>query len=304
MFPCNLKREIKLKCEFYDDKFYGYTCVLDEIKLISRTDNLLIDTTSNEKSNEEVESVIIRNSHLSFVPNQLFNIFPNVKRFYANENNLNLKELQPSDFKGAQNLKGLYLDNNEINTLPDSIFQEAPNLINLLLSKNPIKIIEDFAFYGLENLIVLELSDILVEVVTKNTFGGLKELKFLFLENHRIRIVQRGAFDHNRNLSKLYAQDISILQNQKETVRGELARATEATRKASERFATEEDSIQKITRAETEAAKLIMQASPGLFRTIASAEPRAIQRIGKYADDLIEYAQSIKAEIAPKKKAT
>ena len=212
LFPCKSYRLIRLKCDFYEDKFFGYTCVLDGIKLSSRRNAIMIDTTLNERLNIEVEAVIIKNSQISFLPNRLFQVFPNIKRFYANENNSDLKELRPNDLQGARNLIGLNLDNNEISKLSTNNFKEAPNLVNLLLSKNPIKVIEDFSFLGLEKLVLLELSDILIKVITRNTFAGLRELKFLFLENHYIRIVEKGAFENNGNLTKLHAEDIGILQ--------------------------------------------------------------------------------------------
>lgn len=212
LFPCKRHRIIRLKCEFYEDEFYGYTCVLDGIRLISRQSAIMVDTTANKRLNIEVEAVIIKNSRISFIPNKLFQVFPRLKRLYANENNSDLREIWQADLEGAKNLIGLYLDNNEISNLTIKNFKEAPNLINLLLSKNPIKDIEDFTFLELENLVLLELSNILIEIVTRNTFAGLHELKFLFLENHCIRIVDKGAFESNGNLTKLNGEDIDILQ--------------------------------------------------------------------------------------------
>ncbi len=106
-----------------------------------------------------------------------------------------------------------------------------------------------------------------------------------------------------REVQERLNDDVERLQDAKEKMREQLAEAERKTKKISEELATSEDVIQKLTRVETDFAKLSMQTSAGLFVKIIATDSRAIHRIEKFADEVFAYAEAIKAAIPSKKKA-
>ena len=106
-----------------------------------------------------------------------------------------------------------------------------------------------------------------------------------------------------REVQERLNDDVARLQEQKERMREQLTKAEQKTKQISEELLATEDVVQKLNRAETDLAKLIMQSSSGLFAKIIAADPRTIERIEKFAADVCEYAAAIKAAIPNKKKA-
>ncbi|KAI4550602.1 hypothetical protein MJT46_018767 [Ovis ammon polii x Ovis aries] len=86
--------------------------------------------------------------------------------------NANLKEI-PRDLPPETVL--LYLDSNQITSIPNEIFKDLHQLRVLNLSKNGIEFIDEHAFKGVaETLQTLDLSDNRIQSVHKNAFNNLK----------------------------------------------------------------------------------------------------------------------------------
>ncbi|XP_006005159.3 leucine-rich repeat-containing protein 3B [Latimeria chalumnae] len=91
----------------------------------------------------------------------------------VNCSNANLKEI-PRDL--PPETTWLYLDSNQITSIPNEIFKDLHHLRGLNLSKNIIEFVDEHAFRGVaENLDSLDLSDNKIETVHKNTFSKMKE---------------------------------------------------------------------------------------------------------------------------------
>ncbi|NXL25168.1 LRC3B protein, partial [Setophaga kirtlandii] len=90
----------------------------------------------------------------------------------VNCSNANLKEI-PRDLPPDTIL--LYLDSNQITSIPNGIFKDLHQLRVLDLSKNGIEFIDEHAFKGVaETLQTLDLSDNRIKSVHKNAFNNLK----------------------------------------------------------------------------------------------------------------------------------
>uniref|UniRef100_A0A8C5Q1L8 Leucine rich repeat containing 3B n=1 Tax=Leptobrachium leishanense TaxID=445787 RepID=A0A8C5Q1L8_9ANUR len=86
--------------------------------------------------------------------------------------NANLKEI-PRDIPPETVL--LYLDSNQITSIPNDIFKDLHQLKVLNLSKNSIAFIDENSFKGVaETLQILDLSDNQITSVHKNAFSNLK----------------------------------------------------------------------------------------------------------------------------------
>ncbi|KAK1173445.1 leucine-rich repeat-containing protein 3B-like [Huso huso] len=86
--------------------------------------------------------------------------------------NANLKEI-PKDLPPDTSL--LYLDSNQITSIPNEIFKDLHQLKVLNLSKNIIGFVDERAFKGVAGTLqTLDLSDNQIKTVHKNAFSNLK----------------------------------------------------------------------------------------------------------------------------------
>lgn len=153
-----------------------------------------INTSENNKTNEDIEKVQLIRTKLSNLPAKTFiKVFPNVKVLWLTHN-YGLKNLSSDDFQGSIKLTFINLDHNEIEILKANNFKEIPQLKHLNLNNNSINTIEDFAFKELNQLNILSLIENKVWHVTSNTFSGLRSLKKLSLQRNMIHFVSFGAF--------------------------------------------------------------------------------------------------------------
>ena len=112
-----------------------------------------------------------------------FNDFRSLKKlvvFSASKNGLQkILPFSNDILNGMDNLKSLYLDNNQLTNLEQNTFEELISLENLILSSNHLTTIE------------------------RHTFGGLKSLKNLHLNSNQLRTIELHAFDDLENLEVL-----------------------------------------------------------------------------------------------------
>ena len=88
--------------------------------------------------------------------------------------------LKSGDFANLTNLRILYLDHNDLQTLPDGVFGGLASLQILNLSHNDLRMLSD------------------------GTFEGQPNLGILYLENNDLQTLPDGVFEGPANLSNLY----------------------------------------------------------------------------------------------------
>ena len=88
--------------------------------------------------------------------------------------------LKSGDFANLTNLRILYLDHNDLQTLPDGVFGGLASLQILNLSHNDLRMLSD------------------------GTFEGQPNLGTLYLENNDLQTLPDGVFEGPANLSNLY----------------------------------------------------------------------------------------------------
>ena len=93
-------------------------------------------------------------------------------------------DLMPGDFANLSNLTELYLDNNDLRTLPDGVFEGLANLEILYLHNNDLRTLPDGIFGGLANLRTLYLDTNDLRTLPDGIFGGLANLGILYLHSN------------------------------------------------------------------------------------------------------------------------
>lgn len=191
----------------------GLTCQMSNIELTYK--NLMrIYSNINQIAKKNVQQVIIQNSNLTFVPFEVFSIFPNIRVFKASESNSNLVDLNSKDLAGATKLEELHLDNNKIVMLLADTFVEALMLRHIGLSNNRITYIEDRAFSSMTALKTLHLQNNLLETISSKAFYGADNLEVLTLQDNNVKMIQSGAFLGKSQLYQLNLQHNDCISNE------------------------------------------------------------------------------------------
>ena len=85
-------------CNFHES-WIGRSCNLRAIKLTDEQTPIKIITTGTKKSLNEVIMVNIQYSQVKFIPNVIFEVFPNLTILKVDEDNRQLDNLQKHYFK-------------------------------------------------------------------------------------------------------------------------------------------------------------------------------------------------------------
>ncbi|KAF8354129.1 slt-1, partial [Pristionchus pacificus] len=97
----------------------------------------------------------------------------------------------------------LFLDSNEISTIPIDKIKALPKLVKLDLSHNQITTVEDNTFVGLEKLSTLILSYNKVMCIAPFAFSSLRSLRILSLHGNDISTLPETAFTDLHNITHI-----------------------------------------------------------------------------------------------------
>lgn len=152
---CRITSSIILECKYFNHPGYGYYCGIENRELRSLSEFREITEVQGQhlegKFNDDVKSLWSNNVKINFLPQNITKFFKNLETIQIY--NGILKEITKNDLKEfGDNLKNLWLDENEIEVIKFDLFEFNKNLESISFSDNKIKIIEDQAFDRLEYL--------------------------------------------------------------------------------------------------------------------------------------------------------
>ncbi|CAG9799503.1 unnamed protein product [Chironomus riparius] len=155
----------------------------------------------------------IESSNISFIPQQFFENFKDIKEFVAI--NCSIKNIYYDTFMRAFKLHYLVLSHNKIGVIPDYTFQNNSDLQSLKLDNNEIRILTANVFRGLDMLRTLKLSFNKIMYLPLYIFSELESLEILELDNNQIRIISQEQFTTNLMLTQLdlHNNEIQIIDN-------------------------------------------------------------------------------------------
>ena len=158
-------------------------CFINNVYLIN--EGMTITTPSNDS----ILSVCYgRLNTISFIPNSLFQSFPNMSHFCI-LGNQGFRTIKAEFFKHASKLESIYIPFNSITELNANIFKEAPGLDTINLEQNLISTINVQAFEGLSKLRCIFLQKNRIKNLHPLSFTSLISLRELnLLENFCINI--------------------------------------------------------------------------------------------------------------------
>lgn len=119
-----------------------YTCKITSA-LIARSDYRtiisLIGTHLVGKSNRDVEAVWFSKTVVNYVPRGLHTSFPNLTGICISE--CGLMEITRDDFKGLENFKIIYFNNNQLKHLQSNLCVNMPKLTHISFNSNKLEFV-------------------------------------------------------------------------------------------------------------------------------------------------------------------
>lgn len=145
----------------------------------------------------------------------IFKNYPDLTTVSAEQ--CNVEDINEDSFHGANELRFLFLSNNNIRILRRNSFAPASRLYKLELRNSNLKTLEPNAFGNLAQLVHLELSDNLIKELPFGIFDSLTALRTLVLSNNAITHIDSKLFLHNQFLSFVYLDANNIADVDTET---------------------------------------------------------------------------------------
>lgn len=144
-------------CRFTTGEF-GYTCIAHNISVSTAGIEILWTGTHNPPTskNLNVETLLIRNLDVQFMPGKIGNTFTRLKSITIR--NSNLSKLSVGDFLNMDDLKTIQITLNEITTIEAGVFDDLPAMETLDLSENKIKSLPSKIFAMMTTIKSINLS--------------------------------------------------------------------------------------------------------------------------------------------------
>lgn len=205
------EKSLAARCHFYEDRYFGYTCELNNAVTTERGQELDFNTDEHwdRHDDEDVRSITIGNdTNLAFFPPNLLTRFPNV--YYLLLDAGGLTELDPLIGCGSVGL--IHITHSPLQRIPAGIFDECTRLRILDLSNNQINEIHNDAFQSLSLLYELVLAHNQITRVPTGLFGNLVELQDLYMEHNLIAEIEDGAFEGLQELIIFYLRNNRITE--------------------------------------------------------------------------------------------
>uniref|UniRef100_A0A672F1M1 Leucine-rich repeat-containing G-protein coupled receptor 4 n=1 Tax=Salarias fasciatus TaxID=181472 RepID=A0A672F1M1_SALFA len=143
-------------------------------------------------------------NHITMVPDNSFEGLQQLRHLWLDDNNLT--EVPVGCLRHQANLQALTLALNRILYIPDNAFANLTSLVVLHLHNNRIKEIGDNCFAGLVNLETLDLNFNNLMVFPK-AIEALPKLKELGFHSNGIASIPEGAFHNNPLLRTIHLYD-------------------------------------------------------------------------------------------------
>ena len=131
----------------------------------------------------------------------MFRGLTNLRTLYLDSNNLTT--LPDGAFRGLTDLWALVLRNNALTTLPAAVFTKLPNLEHLGLGSNPFRTLPEDVFRSLTNLQALDLTNSSLTTLPEGVFRGLTNLQTLDLTATSLTTLPEDVFRDLSNLETL-----------------------------------------------------------------------------------------------------
>lgn len=200
-------QEITVDCQYGLTIFNEYYCFLQDIEVTDPAATVTFGGTHvGERTENDVEIIIIFNSTTPFMIPEMFTTFPNVNDLTIE--NCHLESIEIPEFVQLYWLD-VYLNN--ITRISSNSFRNQSILFYLFLEGNNIETVDEDAFDGIGSAsFILSLYRNNIRELAPRTFHSLTEIFYLDLEGNSLESISAELFSQNVELGILYLDSNQI----------------------------------------------------------------------------------------------
>jgi Leucine-rich repeat (LRR) protein len=171
-----------LECEFHENSFWFYIgsaeeCSVKNLVVLSKNQivTLINGENSYEFENDDRKMLNIQSQIVNFMPEELEHFFPDLEGIRIAHSGL--KIIEKSDIQAFENLKHLYLNDNDLESLEDSLFESNPALKVIDFTNNKLKVVGENILQPLINLEVAHFqNNICIDIVASTWNSKISRL--------------------------------------------------------------------------------------------------------------------------------
>lgn len=164
--------------------------------------------TNTERFRNEIYDIVSSESRLIEVPADIFTAYLNLKGLFLQ--NCEINKISKNTFLNAKHLNILELSRNKLTDLENTTFEGAENLQSLDLTFNEIETIPSGLFNKINKLLIVYLANNKIKRLNKSTFSSLINLRQLNLDNNQIKTIDSTIFSNNNKLQILQISNNKI----------------------------------------------------------------------------------------------
>jgi Leucine-rich repeat (LRR) protein len=131
----------------------GNDCVAQSLVITDRNQTItsINGQTRSFYHEKNVKGLYFLDQTINFIPKGLEKLFPQIEAIYVHRSNF--KELKKEDLAQFPMLKNLWLNNNDLKTLPANLFEANPEITHMSFYKNKLKFVGENILSPLKKLI-------------------------------------------------------------------------------------------------------------------------------------------------------
>ncbi|XP_048411712.1 reticulon-4 receptor [Stegostoma tigrinum] len=184
-------------------------------RIFLQNNKIPLVSSSSFSSRQNLSVLWLHSNNISVIQAGAFAGLERLEELDIGEN-INLRSLAPTSFRGLVRLHTLHLHRCGLSELPTGIFRGLVSLQYLYLQENVLEKLDDDLFADMGNLTSLFLHGNRIRTLSENAFRGLRSLDKLLLHQNRISLVHSRAFHDLGKLGLLYLfnNNITVLTGQ------------------------------------------------------------------------------------------
>jgi Leucine-rich repeat (LRR) protein len=253
---------INLECQYLIAKNYNnteklYTCKASNLKIDGKDGNKIssiADKHIDNKKNADVESLIIDNQEIKFLPTGVKLYFPRVKELIADR--CFIEEIERKSFDNMSTLEVVSLHKNKLSSIHEDAFNDLTQLKILSLSNNQLKTLPANLLTHQKKLEELYMRINQIEKIPKGFFRNNLKMKIIWMNKNNLTDIDLTDLFKMKNLKRIDLNGNRCISKDYKQIKQETLK--EIKEKCSGKFASDDKTEKKEGKASELKVNLIL----------------------------------------------
>jgi hypothetical protein len=199
----SIKIDCIIKLRSYFENGDIYSCRAENFEISQR--NVKISSIDGKhgdgKSNADVETFIIYNLKVKFLPTGIKDFFPRLKEFLIEKSQL--EEIERKSFESMSTLEAVSLADNKISSIPEDLFYDLTQLKILWIGGNLLKTFPANLLMNQKKLKEFDMQKNQIEEIPKGFFKNNLELNTICMAKNNLQMIDTADMFNMKKLKEI-----------------------------------------------------------------------------------------------------